>query len=122
MATAAKKTSAKPGRQPQDRKPAQAPSNGDDGFRITFEFDGRGYDITAGDLTAVESRLYRQQMGESLSRTMLNGDVDIDVIATLMWLMDRRDDPTLAWEAVAGKVDYANIGEIDLAADESPSD
>lgn len=119
MATAKKTTASKPGRQPQDRKPKQqtpAASNGQAEFEIAWSFEGRGYRITPKDLTAVESRLYRQQMGQPFMRTMADGDIDLDVIATLMWLMDRRDDPLLDWEDVAERITYANISELDVGA------
>lgn len=121
--TAAKKTAAgKPGRQPTDRKPKQSAKQQDaPEFEVAWTFEGRNYRITEKDLTAVEARMYRREMGESFMRTIQGGDLDVDVIATLMWLMDRRDDPSLAWEDVAAEVNYANIAQLDLDEGDAPS-
>ena len=86
---------------------------------IEFDYNGKSYSISPGGLTAVESRSYRQVMGESLSRTMQSGDVDIDVIATLVWIVDRRDNPALTWEQVAGEMTYEGVMDIDVEEAES---
>lgn len=107
----------------QKKAPQKKAKKEETGPRIEFGFQGKNYSIGPGDLNAVEARDYRKQMGESLARSMQSGDIDIDVIATLMWLTDRRTNPTVTWESVAGAVSYANIAdiEVEVEADEDPS-
>lgn len=104
-------------KQPQDHK-AKAKSNGQaEDFRVAFAVDGHSYSVGPGDLSAVEARLYRREMGSKLIAGL--SDVDLDVIATLVWIINRRDDPTLTWEAVAETITYDSVEQI--AEDDDPS-
>ncbi len=81
---------------------------------IEFHYDGKDYQISPGDLTAVEARDYRRTMGESLARTMTGGDIDIDVIATLVWLVDRRTNPGISWESIADRMTYDAMTDVEI--------
>lgn len=124
MADTAKAKAARAGaKAPADRKPKQQPPDpsAEDEFRIAFAVDGRDYVITPGDLTAVESRAFKREMGRGLIATFADGDYELEELATLMWLMDRRDDPSLSWEDVASKITLADIRQVEVEGDEAPS-
>lgn len=93
-----------------------------EGAAIEFSVDGRDYRISTADFTAVEDRLYRREMGESLLKTLDSGDVGIEAIATLVWIVRRRDEPGLTWEDVARTVTYDNVDVIADDADDEDVD
>lgn len=121
------KAASKGAAQPADRQPktnGQASQQQGGEPLIEFTFEGRSYSLSPGDLNAIEARDYREKVGERLANTLSRGDFDIDVLATLMWLVDRRTDPHLAWEDVASQVTYAKLDRFEPSgeASEDPSD
>lgn len=101
----ASKAAAKGASQPQDRQPKSNGRGDEQLFRITY--NERTYTIGRKDLTDAEARLFRREMGCSLASGLL--DPDIDVFVALVWLIDRRDDPTLTLDDYAGTMDYATV-------------
>lgn len=75
--------------------------------RITIA--GEPHEFRVGDYTAVEARLFRGEMGVSLQKIFRTGDLDIDVIAALMWLHRRRDNPRLTYDEVASELTYDDL-------------
>lgn len=76
-------------------------------MRLTI--DGHRHEFRLGDYTALEARLFRQELGMSLQRVFRQGDVDIDVIAALWWLQVRRTKPQTTYEDIAGDFTYDTL-------------
>ena len=101
----------------------KAKAKAEESPRMEFCIRGKNYSIAPGDLNAIEARDYRREMGESFAHHTQLEDIDIDVIATLVWLVDRRTNPAITWEAVAEAITYDDLREIevDVEASEDPS-
>lgn len=91
----------------------------DEGIRI--KIDGEVYAITAGDLTALDARALRNEVGVSFPRLMQQAaeDFDIDTLAALIWLARRTaGERTLRYEDVAAEIGYDDLEGLDLDPDE----
>lgn len=79
----------------------------DQGVRLTI--DGRVYEVRHGDLSALDVRALRREVGVSFVGLIdeLNDAPDVDSIAAFMWLARRLEgEKALTYEAVAAEVDY----------------
>jgi hypothetical protein len=75
----------------------------DVGIRVTYE--GTAYEIHFGELSGLDVRELRKQTGYTtfgLLNTVFDGNVDIDVLAAIVWLARRMAGETLAYDVVAG--------------------
>lgn len=83
-----------------------------------FTIDGTEYKITTGDLSALDVRELRKQVGMSfphlLSILFSDDDSDIDAIAAILWLARRvnGDEPDLTFDEVAAETGYDVITKI----------
>lgn len=82
-----------------------------------FTIDGTKYQITTGDLSALDVRELRKQTGYSFSNLLallFSEDSDIDVIAAVLWLARRvnGDEPNLSFAEVAAETGYDVITKI----------
>lgn len=93
--------------------------------RIQFRHRGKKYDVGVGDLNAIEIRDFRREVGIPFGHLTI-ADFDLDVIATIIWLVDRRGKPQLTWEDVAEELSYDDIAQIaaneQADEDEEPED
>jgi hypothetical protein len=97
------KATAKGAAQPADRQPkSNGQADEEAVYRITY--NGRQYSVGRRDLTDAEARLFRREMGCSLASCL--ADPDLDVFVALVWLIDRRDDPTVELDDYAGTLSY----------------
>lgn len=88
----------------------------DEGLKLTI--DGAEYVVRAGDLTALDSRELRKQVGMSFAALLqaFNTDPDIDLIAAVMWLARRiKGEAQLTYDDVAGEVGYDVLDQIEFA-------
>lgn len=87
----------------------------DEGLRLTI--DGQEYVVRAGDLTALDSRELRRQVGMSFTGLMsaFQSDPDIDLIAAVVWLARRIKGEVVTYEAVAGDMGYDVLDTIEFA-------
>lgn len=86
-------------------------------FRVTGgPYEGR-YSVDLVDLSAVDSRDFRQAIGTPLSEVVAAGGGDLDVLAALVWLTRRRGNRGLPFAAVADHLTYGNVEQVD--ADDS---
>lgn len=77
---------------------------------VSIELDGEVYEVRAGDLTAVHSRMLRRECGVSFVQLMdeLTTACDIDSIAVVIWLARRlRGEELVSYEDVANGIDYS---------------
>lgn len=82
-----------------------------------FTIEGREYQITTGDLSALDVRELRKQTGMSFTQVLgllFSDDSDIDVIAAVLWLARRvnGDEPNLSFDEVARETGYDVITKI----------
>jgi hypothetical protein len=88
----------------------------DEGLRLTI--DGAEYVVRAGDLTALDSRELRRQVGFSFTGLLgaFQSAPDIDLIAAVVWLARRiRGEVTLSYDDVAGEMGYDVLDHIEFA-------
>lgn len=70
--------------------------------------DGKLYVFSVSDASAEDAAALRRATGMSLQglfRAALE-DLDIDVVAALVWLVRRQQEPRLRYEAVAAEISY----------------
>jgi hypothetical protein len=87
----------------------------DEGIRLVVA--GEAYEVRAGDLTALDSRALRQQVGMTFPQVMegMQSAPDIDLVAALMWLARRiKGERDLTYDDVAADVDYAKALDIEV--------
>lgn len=88
----------------------------DQGAKITV--DGSEYVVRAGDLSALDSRALRKEVGVSFIQLIneLQSDADIDSIAAIMWLARRiKGEVTLRYDEVAAEVGYDVLETIEFS-------
>lgn len=97
-----------------------------------FTIDDTVYEITTGDLSALDVQALRKQVGMSFPNLLANlfgDDSDIDAIAAVLWLARRVNggEPNLTYNEVAAEVGYDVITKIregseELTGDETDED
>lgn len=80
--------------------------------RVTVDKDV--YEIDFSDLTAIDSKDFRQAVGLPLMSVLTNpADADLDVFAGLVWLARRKTEPGLTYETVARAISWTSDLDID---------
>lgn len=85
---------------------------------VQFTFDGQTHKVVMGDLSALDIRALREQVGitfPSLLAKLFNDDeTDIDLIAAAVWLARRVNggEPGLRYNDVASEMGYDVIAKI----------
>lgn len=87
----------------------------DDGVRIQYE--GETYEVRAGDLSALDVRELRKELGLSFQGLMkaLYEDSDMDLIVGLIWLAKRVRGEHIPYAVVANEIGYNELDEIQVA-------
>jgi hypothetical protein len=91
------------------RKRAEAKEEAEQGHRIAMEVDGTQYVIAAKDLTALDVRAMRDQLGYTYNGLVKRAtqDMDVDIVAAIVWLSRRiYGEPDLDYDAVAAVMTY----------------
>ncbi len=86
--------------------------------RIIIVLEDTRYDINMRTLSAVDAQDFRKAVGRSLSQAFADGSVDIDIIAGLVWLVERKRRKDLAYAKVAKGINYAT--KIDMFDPDDP--
>lgn len=79
------------------------------GSFISVEVDGQKYLLAARDMTALDVRAMRQQVGYSFNTLIAHarGDMDVDVLAAVVWMCRRiNGEPDLTYAEVAGQMSF----------------
>lgn len=84
-------------------------------YTVTLTLGGEQVTFRLGDMNAVDAGDFRRQVGVSLMQAIAGGSLDLDIVAGLLWLTKRRDNPKLAYHAVAAQLTYADLEDIDGA-------
>lgn len=96
----------------------------DKGVRITL--DGVPYEVRAGDLTAVHTRLLRKEAGYGFARLLdlLEEDPDLDVIGTLVWLARTLNGDRVTIDEVLADIGYEDLDgmEVEELTEPAPED
>lgn len=82
---------------------------------IVVEVDGKEYRLDRRQMTANDAKDFRAAVGVSLNQVLMEGSMDVDVVAGIVWLVRRRRDRTLAYATVAEAITYDSDISIDLA-------
>lgn len=95
---------------------------------VTLTLDGKPYTVRTGDLTALDARELRRQVGLSLPQVIagaMSDATDIDILAAIIWLARYvNGERTLTYEDVAGEIGYDVLErfEVDAAGKGDESD
>lgn len=74
---------------------------------IRTTIDGVHYDLDLGDITALDAKDFRREVGIPLAAAMSEAEgVDIDVIAGLVWLVRRKTERGLSYTDVASTITF----------------
>lgn len=77
---------------------------------MTLTLDGKDYTVRTGDLTALDARELRRQVGMSFPQVIagaLSDATDIDILAAIIWLARFvNGEKNLTYEDVAGEIGY----------------
>lgn len=87
----------------------------DEGLKIAI--DGTEYEVRRGDLTALDSRELRRQVGMSFVAVIreCGTDPDIDLIAAVVWLARRvKGEIHLTYNDVAAEMGYDVLDTIEF--------
>lgn len=84
---------------------------------VEFFIDGKHYKITVGDLSALDARELRRQVGltfHQILREVFSDDGDLDMIAAVIWLARyvNGDERDLTYAEVAGDLGYDVLEKI----------
>lgn len=124
-----------PAKTPQDRRPplqkkntrtTKANQDAALDLGLTLTLDGEDYTIRTGDLTALDARELRRQVGMSLPQLIagaLSDATDIDILAAIIWLARFvNGERTVTYEDVAGEIGYDVLDKFDVKQVNSPED
>jgi hypothetical protein len=70
--------------------------------------------VPFGSFTALDARVFRLELGMSLMeafRRILYGQEELDIVTGILWLHQRKDNPALPYEEVAGRFTYDRWNE-----------
>lgn len=84
---------------------------------VTLSFDEESYTVRAGDLSALDTRELRKQVGYSFNGLLqaFATDPDIDLVAGIVWLAKRiAGDKVTPYEEVAAGIDYSVFDSLDV--------
>jgi len=87
---------------------------------IKIRVGSRDYSLRMSDFSAADARTFREMFGVGMASAFLNPD--LDTIAALVWLVRRKGNRNLTYEAVASGVNYANTSVEDAEADALPTE
>jgi hypothetical protein len=93
-------------------------------LKLEASIDGQKYSLDLNDFTGLEARDFRRAVGVSMLRAaelVGSGDLDtLEMFGAVKWLVDRRDNPELTYEAVLEKLSYRSLTE-EAAAEDPPT-
>lgn len=84
---------------------------------VTLSFDDESYTVRAGDLSALDTRELRRQVGYSFNGLLqvFATDPDIDLVAGIVWLAKRiGGDKVTPYEEVAAGIDYSVFDTLEV--------
>lgn len=89
-------------------------SKNEPSLRITVE--GKPYTVKLSEFTGIESKEFRAAVGIPASQVFRDANaVDLDVIAGFVWIIRRRKERGLTYDAVARSLNYET--DIDTQVD-----
>lgn len=89
---------------------------------VAIYINGKRYELRMGDVSALDAKAFREQVGEPFMKVMSSeDDWDMDWIAGVVWLARRLDgERTLKFADVAGEIGYDT--DIDMKGAGEPTD
>lgn len=101
-----------------------APKKGDSTLTVTI--GDQKYELDITDVTGSEARAFRREVGASIldaGEMAAHGSLDtLEFIAGVKWLIDRRSNPDLVFDAVLNSITYGDVdfGDNDKEAEGDP--
>lgn len=81
----------------------------DDSPQIKITVGGQTHVIDLGkDFTAIDGKLFRERHGMGIWRGVLEIE-EPDILATFVWLFQRKTNPHLEWDDVAGMITIKDV-------------
>jgi len=102
---------------------AKAKAAEEEGISLTATVDGKVYKVAAKDLTAIDVREMRKQLGFSFMGLLreLQTDSDLDLIAGVVWIARRsQGERGLTYAEVAENMDYEDLEVAVVKQDSDP--
>lgn len=75
---------------------------------IEITIDGKVTLYNPSDITANDAKDFRRAVGIPLSKALREDSEDIDTIAGLVWLVERRTDASCTYADVAGSINFGS--------------
>ena len=79
-------------------------------IRITVA--GKQHYLKFDELSAKDAKDFRHETGSSLATVFLEGTVDLDIIAGLLWLERRKTNPKVTYDSIASTLTYGTEIEV----------
>lgn len=94
---------------------------------LQFEFNGETLVMRQSEITGIDSRDFRAELGFGIAGIFNDPTrfTDVDSVAGIIWIIKRRKNPRLKFEEIAEKVtlaDVFNVGEANGGDDEGAED
>jgi hypothetical protein len=92
---------------------------------LQLTVDGEHVVIRFGDLTPRDARDFRRAVGTPLMQAFTPENLDLDMLAGLVWLARRRDNPALTYEEVESTTTFGSFvfdTETSTNGQEAPDD
>lgn len=87
----------------------------DDAPRIRFVVEGKPVELRWDDIDGLEARDFRVATGFGVRHAFTAAAAgtldDLELIAGVMWLVTRRDNPKITYEECLSSINYGNIGD-----------
>lgn len=88
---------------------------------LIISIDGKEYRLRPSQLTAIDAKDFRNVTGQKLIDVVRRGPTELDEAAGLVWLVRRKREPGLPFEAVAIAMNYDSDLKVEhRGADASP--
>jgi hypothetical protein len=102
----------RPARQPKPDKP-----------RLILPIGGKKTEVDLGSFSPLEAGMFRRATGDRLAQILSTGQVDLDHVAALAWIVERRTDTDLEWETYASAINLEQFaGSIISTTDDTKPD
>lgn len=79
-----------------------------DDFNVTVTLQGEPVTFRLGEMTAQDAGDFRRAVGVPLMQAISAG-LDLDVVAGLLWLVKRRDQPKVSYQSIAATLTYNDL-------------
>jgi hypothetical protein len=80
---------------------------------IVVEYGGQQVKVDQGQFTAAEAQAFRHAVGARLLDAFMQQTSDVDLIAGVLWILERRRNRALTWKAFSEAFTYDSFELVD---------